>query len=71
MKQLETEILVVGGGSTGTGVAWDAALRGLKVILVERRDDGWNDTEKLLAHEMSSLPHFGIEGTKPLDVPSK
>lgn len=38
MKQLQTEILVIGGGSTGTGVAWDAALRGFQVILVEKRD---------------------------------
>ncbi len=38
MKQLTTEILVIGGGSTGTGVAWDAALRGFKTILVEKRD---------------------------------
>jgi glycerol-3-phosphate dehydrogenase len=38
MRQLTTEILVIGGGSTGTGVAWDAALRGFQVILVEKRD---------------------------------
>ncbi len=38
MYKLETEVLVIGGGATGTGVAWDAALRGFKVILVERRD---------------------------------
>jgi len=38
MKHMQTEILVIGGGSTGTGVAWDAALRGFKVILVEKRD---------------------------------
>ena len=38
MHKLETEVLVIGGGATGTGVAWDAALRGFKVILVERRD---------------------------------
>ncbi|MCC6170305.1 MAG: anaerobic glycerol-3-phosphate dehydrogenase subunit A [Caldilineaceae bacterium] len=38
MQQLQTEILVIGGGSTGTGVAWDAALRGFRVILVEKRD---------------------------------
>ncbi|GIV77114.1 anaerobic glycerol-3-phosphate dehydrogenase subunit A [Litorilinea aerophila] len=38
MKQQTTEILVIGGGSTGTGVAWDAALRGFQVILVEKRD---------------------------------
>ncbi|HXF60314.1 MAG TPA: anaerobic glycerol-3-phosphate dehydrogenase subunit GlpA [Caldilineaceae bacterium] len=38
MKHLQTEILVIGGGSTGTGVAWDAALRGFQTILVEKRD---------------------------------
>lgn len=38
MHKLQTEVLVIGGGATGTGVAWDAALRGFKTILVERRD---------------------------------
>ncbi|MCP5097896.1 MAG: anaerobic glycerol-3-phosphate dehydrogenase subunit A [Chloroflexi bacterium] len=38
MRKIETELLVIGGGATGTGVAWDAALRGFKVVLVERRD---------------------------------
>ena len=38
MKRLETEILVIGGGATGTGVAWDAALRGFRTVLVEKRD---------------------------------
>lgn len=37
-KRIDAEILVIGGGSTGTGVAWDAALRGFKVVLVEKRD---------------------------------
>ncbi len=38
MKRVETEILVIGGGATGTGVAWDAALRGFRTVLVEKRD---------------------------------
>ena len=38
MAHLEAEVLVVGGGSTGVGVARDAAMRGLSTILVERRD---------------------------------
>jgi glycerol-3-phosphate dehydrogenase len=38
MHKLHAEVLVIGGGATGTGVAWDAALRGFKTILVERRD---------------------------------
>ncbi|MGA8206526.1 MAG: FAD-dependent oxidoreductase [Candidatus Dormiibacterota bacterium] len=36
--QPETELLVIGGGSTGAGVAWDAARRGLQVTLVDRGD---------------------------------
>nr|WP_153868924.1 MULTISPECIES: glycerol-3-phosphate dehydrogenase/oxidase [Myxococcaceae] len=32
------DLLVIGGGATGAGVARDAALRGLKVALVERED---------------------------------
>lgn len=38
MRRIETDVLVIGGGATGTGVAWDAALRGLRVVLVEKRD---------------------------------
>lgn len=38
MHKIQTEVLVIGGGATGTGVAWDAALRGFNVVLVERRD---------------------------------
>jgi glycerol-3-phosphate dehydrogenase len=33
-----TEILVIGGGATGLGVARDAALRGFKTILLEKGD---------------------------------
>ena len=38
MPNLQAEVLVIGGGATGTGVAWDAALRGFDVILVDRAD---------------------------------
>lgn len=38
METVETEVLVVGGGATGVGVARDAALRGFSTVLVERRD---------------------------------
>src|SRR3954466_7982072 len=34
----EFEVLVIGGGVTGAGVALDAATRGLSVALVEARD---------------------------------
>jgi glycerol-3-phosphate dehydrogenase len=38
VPQLRAEVLVIGGGATGAGVAWDAALRGFDVVLVERGD---------------------------------
>lgn len=48
MTKLSTEILVIGGGATGLGVAWDAALRGYKTLLVEKGD---------LAHGTSGRYH--------------
>lgn len=40
MKKLDKcyDVLVIGGGATGAGVARDCALRGLKVLMVERYD---------------------------------
>jgi glycerol-3-phosphate dehydrogenase len=35
---LSTDVLVIGGGATGAGVAWDAALRGFDVVLADRAD---------------------------------
>ncbi len=40
MARMQTEVLVIGGGATGAGVAWDCALRGFDTILVERKDLG-------------------------------
>jgi glycerol-3-phosphate dehydrogenase len=38
MVTLKTDVLVIGGGATGAGVTWDAALRGFDVVLVDRAD---------------------------------
>lgn len=38
LKNESFDVLVIGGGATGTGVALDAATRGLNVALVERDD---------------------------------
>jgi glycerol-3-phosphate dehydrogenase len=46
--RLSTEILVLGGGATGLGAAWDAALRGFKTVLLEKGD---------LAHGTSGRYH--------------
>ena len=34
----EYDVLVIGGGATGAGIALDAAVRGLKVACIERGD---------------------------------
>ena len=35
---METQVLIIGGGITGVGLARDLALRGVSCLLVERRD---------------------------------
>ncbi|HEU4976121.1 MAG TPA: glycerol-3-phosphate dehydrogenase/oxidase [Baekduia sp.] len=49
------DLLVVGGGITGAGVALDAAARGLRVALVERRDLAWGTSRW-----SSKLIHGGL-----------
>ena len=49
------DILVIGGGVTGAGVARDAAMRGLRTVLVEQRDLGWGTSSR-----SSRLVHGGL-----------
>ena len=35
---MKTQVLVIGGGATGTGLVRDLAMRGVSCILVEKRD---------------------------------
>lgn len=49
------DLIVVGGGITGTGIARDAALRGLKVALVEKLDFGAGTSSK-----STKLIHGGL-----------
>ncbi len=49
------DLLVVGGGITGAGIALDAASRGIKVGLVERHDFGSGTSSK-----SSKLVHGGL-----------
>ncbi|KAF6821645.1 Glycerol-3-phosphate dehydrogenase, mitochondrial 1 [Colletotrichum sojae] len=51
----EYDVLVVGGGATGTGVALDAATRGLRVAIVERDDFSSGTSSK-----STKLVHGGV-----------
>lgn len=44
MRTLDCDVVVVGGGSTGTGVVRDVAMRGYSAILVDRADLGQGTT---------------------------
>lgn len=49
------DLLVIGGGATGTGIALDAATRGMKVALVERDDFSSGTSSK-----STKLVHGGV-----------
>lgn len=36
--KLQTDVLIIGGGATGGGIAWDLTLRGIRVVLAEMGD---------------------------------
>ncbi|RPF20529.1 glycerol-3-phosphate dehydrogenase/oxidase [Myceligenerans xiligouense] len=55
LASAEVDVLVVGGGVTGAGVALDAASRGLSVALVEARDLAWGTSRF-----SSKLVHGGL-----------
>ncbi len=49
------DVLIIGAGITGAGIAWDAALRGLKVAIVDKEDFGAGTSSG-----SSKLAHAGI-----------
>ena len=63
MAEGERDILVIGGGVTGAGVALDAATRGLRVALVEARDLASGTSSR-----SSKLIHGGLRYLEQLDL---
>lgn len=49
------DLVIVGGGVVGAGIARDAALRGMRVALIERKDLGYGTSSK-----SSKLVHGGL-----------
>ena len=55
LKSEEFDIIIIGGGITGAGIARDASMRGLKVALVEAKDFASGTSSK-----SSKLLHGGL-----------
>ena len=51
----EYDIVIIGGGAVGSGIALDATLRGYKVLLLEKNDFGSGTSTK-----SSKLVHGGV-----------
>lgn len=63
LEREEFDLLVVGGGITGAGVAFDAATRGLRVALVEQNDFGSGTSAR-----SSKLIHGGLRYLAHLEL---
>lgn len=55
LAQQKWQMIVVGGGITGAGVALEAAKQGIKVLLVERQDYSWGTSSR-----SSKMVHGGL-----------
>ena len=62
LQSEEFDLLIVGGGITGAGIALDAASRGMKVALVEKNDFASGTSSK-----STKLIHGGLRYLKQLD----
>jgi glycerol-3-phosphate dehydrogenase len=56
------DLIIIGGGIIGTGVARDAALRGLRTLLVEKEDFAYGTTSR-----STRLIHGGLRYLRMLD----
>ena len=58
------DVVIVGGGVNGAGIAWDAALRGLRVLLLDKGDIGSGTSSW-----SSKMIHGGLKYLEKYDVP--
>jgi glycerol-3-phosphate dehydrogenase len=62
LKTTEFDLLIIGGGITGAGIALDAASRGMKVALIEKDDFASGTSSK-----STKLIHGGLRYLKQFD----
>ncbi|OMF27575.1 glycerol-3-phosphate dehydrogenase [Paenibacillus sp. FSL H8-0548] len=63
MQHSQLDVLVIGGGITGAGIALDAASRGMKVALVEMQDFAAGTSSR-----STKLVHGGLRYLKQLEI---
>ncbi len=63
LSHTDYDLLVIGGGITGAGIALDASLRGLRVALVEKHDFAWGTSSR-----STKLIHGGLRYLKQLEL---
>ena len=62
LQSTEFDVLIIGGGITGAGIALDAASRGMKVALIEKNDFASGTSSK-----STKLIHGGLRYLKQFD----
>lgn len=62
IKSEHFDLLVIGGGITGAGIALDAAARGLKIVLAEKNDFAFGTSSR-----STKLIHGGLRYLKQLE----
>ncbi|WP_010272731.1 glycerol-3-phosphate dehydrogenase/oxidase [Paenibacillus senegalensis] len=63
MQEQKHDVLVIGGGITGVGTAWDASRRGMKTALLEMKDFAWGTSSR-----STKLVHGGLRYLKQGEV---
>lgn len=63
LSSLDYDLLIIGGGITGTGIALDAVTRGMKVALVDMQDFSAGTSSR-----STKLIHGGLRYLKQFDV---
>ena len=63
LKSKEYDVVIIGGGITGAGIALDASQRGMKVALVEMQDFAQGTSSR-----STKLVHGGLRYLKQLQV---
>ncbi len=63
LSERNFDLLVIGGGATGAGIALDAASRGMAVALVEKKDFAFGTSSR-----STKLIHGGLRYLKQLEI---